>query len=124
MVARWRGQPAPGIEDLVVVATPAGFERRDQADFSTLDCEKQEIFLVLNEPAVIFLDLADDALLQGPEKQQASTVVAQSQESAPGLQAREWAAWATSAYRPVRTELSWNIGAVWHGPSGGAERRS
>ena len=66
MVARWRGQPAPGIEDLVVVATPAGFERRDQADFSTLDCEKQEIFLVLNEPAVIFLDLADDALLQGP----------------------------------------------------------
>ncbi|CAE6919208.1 unnamed protein product [Symbiodinium sp. KB8] len=54
MVERWARAPTPGVEDFVVIRTRAGMERRDRAEHSTLDCDKHEIFLVLDEPGIIY----------------------------------------------------------------------
>ncbi|CAE7929920.1 RE2, partial [Symbiodinium sp. KB8] len=61
MLGRWLRERTPAVEDFVVVSTEAGFERRDRGEHSTLDCDAQEVFLVLDEPAAMLLDLADGA---------------------------------------------------------------
>ncbi|CAE7806642.1 GIP, partial [Symbiodinium necroappetens] len=60
MVKRWARVPTPGVEDFVVIRARAGMERHDRAEHSTLDCDKHEIFLVLDEPEIAYLDVAEE----------------------------------------------------------------